>query len=209
MGLLDDKNRLILDAEARFADALKGIDQNLAMQIIKIYAKFVQDRMLVFDAEQMANLEESIIAAISSTGYKSAVDDYLPNFDALKEINEALHRKVNGIETAQVMAENVRIENFVNMVTSQLKAQRATVLAYLAEDGARRTVTLTNNSLAELVQPIADLIRQDVITGVSFESATERMLQAITDKQLGLEVLLGHGLEVIHPVLQCVLVSRF
>ena len=43
-----------------------------------------------------------------------------------------------------------------------------------------------NGALNKLIQPIADIIRRDVITGISFESATEAILEAITKKKLGL-----------------------
>ena len=191
MGLLDDKNRLILDADAAFADALSGVDNQLALNIIKIYAKFVQDKDLVIRAEDLAQLEVFIIEAIKGTSYSEAVNVFIPNFDALKELNAALHSKVNDIETATMIEENININNFINTVTSQLKAQRATILAYIAEDGLQKTISLTNNALEQLVNPIAEVIRQDIITGVTFESATEAMLLAIKDKKLGLEQWAG------------------
>jgi len=186
----DELTRIIEAAETAFLDSLKGIDQQLAKEIIKIYAKFVIAGDLALDALLLANLEETLIAAISKTDYSLALNSYLPNFDVIQQLNKAIHKEVNNIDITAVINENVKIANFQSVVTSQLKGTPSTVIKVEdVIDGERviRTLPIRNSSLNELLDPIAQIIRKDVITGVSFESATESILNAIQRKKLGLD----------------------
>lgn len=58
---LDRKDKLINDADELFFGSLAGIDNELAKEIIKIYAGFVVGSELVFNADQLAQLEDSIL----------------------------------------------------------------------------------------------------------------------------------------------------
>ena len=186
----DKKNSLINTAEDEFFESLKVIDQQLAREIIKIYAKFLVGGELMINAEQFAQLEQSIIAAVAKTNYKVQVDFYLRNFDAIQALNVEIHELLNGITVTDVIKESDAINNFVSQVTSQLKATPSTVVQVTnVVDGVKEVVKypVRNSSLNELIDPIASLIRTDVITGITFEAATEAMLEAITKNHLGLE----------------------
>lgn len=190
MGLLEDKNRLIDDADALFLDGLKGVDEQLAREIIKIYAKFVVDGQLVLNADDIASLEQDIIAAISKTKYSNVLSKFLPNIDAIQDMNKLIQKEVNDIDINAVINENARIYNHKSALESRLKGTPSTVVK-IVDDGVARFVPVRNASLNELVDPIADVIRTDIITGISFKSATESILNAIQKKDLGLEQWAG------------------
>lgn len=194
MATLDEKDDLILKAEELFAKQLNDIDNNLAREIIKLYAQFVVGDTLLLDAAKLAQIEDAIITAVAKTGYGKSVEAYIRNFDAIKDMNDLIHRRVNGVNINQVVNENERIFNFISSVTSQLKGTPSTIIKVVdVVDGQRvvRSVPVRNASLNELIQPIANLIRKDVITGVSFRTATEQMLDAIKRKEIGLEAWAG------------------
>lgn len=193
-GPLDDKDELIAAADLAFADGLKGVDEQLAKEIIKIYASFVIGGELVLDAQALAQLEDALIAAIAKTDYKLVIDAYIPNYDAVNDLNKLLHKQVNGIDINKIINENTRIANHLSIVESRLKGTPSTVIKVVDMVGTQeviKSVPIRNSSLDELIQPIANVIRRDVIMGTSFESATESILEAISKKELGLEQWAG------------------
>lgn len=189
-GEIDRKIELIAAAEDELFTALKGIDQQLAREIIKLYSKFVVGGELVLNAAELAQLEDSIISAVAATDYRDAVNTYIPNFDAIKNLNKDIHKDLNKIDAAAVLDENDKIANFQSAVEAQLRGTNA-VKIRVTENGIKSVVNIPNKSLDELIQPIADIIRTDVIQGISFEAATEGILDAISKKQLGLERYAG------------------
>ena len=194
MSALDEKFDLIANGTDDFLTGLKGVDNELAIAIIKIYSKFVQRGELVLNAEQLAAVDEAVIAAIAATGYKDILGVYIPNFDALKALNVDIHKLENGINVQDVLLEADKIKNHQAVVEAQLRGTpSAQIQVTDIVDGkkVKRTVPIRNASLDELVQPISNQIRQDIILGVSFESATEAMLDAIADGNLGLEQWAG------------------
>ena len=185
-GEIDKKIDLIASADQEFFDVVSTADQQLINQINLIFAKFVKDKNLVFDAQQMAQLEQSIIDAIGKTDYSKAVNGYLPNFDAIQAINKDIHQALNQVDISDVLKESDNINNFVSSVSSQLKGTPSTLIRKTTEAGEVITTAVRNPSLDQLIDPIAEVIRKDVITGISFESATLAMEEAITKKRLGL-----------------------
>lgn len=190
MGVLDDKNRLINKADELFEQGLDGVDVELAREIIKIYASFVVDGQLVLKAEEIARLEEDIIAAISKTKYRGLLSSYLPNLEAIEDMNKLIQKEVNDIDINAIINENEKIFNHKSVLESRLRGTPSTVIK-IVDDGVERLVPIRNSSLNELINPIADVIRRDVISGVSFKSATESTLNAIKKKELGLSQWAG------------------
>lgn len=189
MAIEDERLRLIEGGTDEFLAALEGIDKELAREIIKIYAKFVVGKELVLNAEELAQLDAAIVAAVRNTNYSDLLDVYLPNFDKLQELNKRLHRELNDLDPSDVLAENDKIINHTNVVKSRLQGTPSTIIRVTdVVDGEKvvRQTPIRNASLDELVDPIADMIRQDVIIGTTFEAATETILEAIENKHLGL-----------------------
>ena len=185
-----DKEALILEADKKFFDTIAKADQQLANEITKILAAYTIDGVLVFNAIQLAQLEQVIISAIAKTDYSKAVNAYLPNFEAIQALNVEIHKLVNGINVSDVIKESDRIANFVSQVTSQIKATPSTIIQVTnIVDGKAVKVfeTVRNTSLNQLIDPIAEIIRKDVITGISFADATDAITEAISKKKLGLE----------------------
>lgn len=189
-GEIDKKLKLIASAEDDLLIALEGIDKQLAKEIIKIYARFVSGDTLTLDVQKLAQLEEALIAAVAKTNYKLAIDAYIPNFDAVNALNTDIQKIVNGINATDVIKESDKINNFTNAVEAQLRATNS-VNIQVTTAGVKEIVPFPNNSLDELIQPIAEVIRKDVIQGVTFEAATEGILDAIQRKELGLEQWAG------------------
>lgn len=186
MGLIDDKATMISTAEDVWAQSLTAADRQLVDQLVRVYAKYVSGGVLVFNAEFLAQLEADIIAAIAKTDYREGVNAYVRNFDTLRDMNLKIHKKVNKVDINAVVNENAKVNNFINAVTSQLKAQNSTVVQYLTEEGVLAATKVPNKSLSLLVEPIANMVREDIITGLTFQAAEAKVLAAIESQQLGL-----------------------
>lgn len=185
----EKKAELIVSTEDIFKNGVADADDQLARAILAIYAKFVVDGNLVLNVEQLAQVEDAIIKAIAKTDYSKAVNTYIPSFDAIEGMNKRLHKEVNDININTLINENDKIVNFKNTVISQLKATPSTTIQVTTVvDGIKQVnkVAVRNASLDALVNPIAEVIRKDVITGISFDAASESILNAIDKKQLGL-----------------------
>ena len=185
----EEKEALINGADKQFFDTVAKADQQLANEITKILASYSVGGVLAFDATQMAQLEKVIIEAIAKTDYARAVNAYLPNFDAIQALNVEIHELVNGINVGDIVKENDRIVNYISQVTSKIKATPSTsiqVTNIVNGKTVKTFETIRNTSLDQLINPIADIIRTDVITGISLEDATDAISDAITKNKLGL-----------------------
>lgn len=186
MGLAEEKIIFIDNAEDAFASSLKGLDDDLVREIIKIYSGFVERGVLQIDALKLAELDESILKAITFTDFSKVANTYIKDFDTVNLFNERLHRELNDIEIRSVLRENERILNAVETVTTQIKGIPSGTTIKIV-DGKQVRVPYRNGSLDALIQPISEIMRDDIISGVTFESATDRILKAIESNQLGLE----------------------
>lgn len=192
MALIDDKIILIESAEELFKDGLLGADAKLIDELKKLYTQFLQGGKLQFDALKLAELDSLIIEVIGLTDYRKITNAYLQNFEGIEEINKQIMKSVNGLSTELTgiaLAENERIINNVEKVATQLRGSNSGLLTVKElVDGkiVTRQIPYGNPSLDQLIAPLSDIMKEDIISGVSFESASERITQTIQKKELGL-----------------------
>lgn len=178
MSIVEDKINLIDDADKQLIASLERLDQKLLTEIILIYAGFkVGKDVLGFDPLKAAQIEQMIIKAIQGIGYKQVVNTYIKNFDVLSELNKALHKEVNNLDVTAVVEENARIKAFLSDLEAQLRGTPTRVVGGQA---------IRNTSLDELIQPIANVIRKDIILGTNYTAATNAIKEAIEKQDLGL-----------------------
>lgn len=191
MAITDDKISLIAQAERNLTRELETLDREILNEIIKIYSSFIVNDLLEFDAAKAALIEDQIIAAIKNSSYKNTVNSYVSNFDAITEMNRILHRDLNKVDIMSVVNENNKISAFITQIESSLKGTPSTIYQVKDAAGNITRVPIRNSSLNELIKPLAEQIRKDIILGTSFESATNAIQGAIMSKNLGLSQWAG------------------
>lgn len=189
MSIFDDKYDLIRDADEAFASALGRADQVLLKDLTDILGKFSVSGSLTFDPQLLASLEADVIEKLFNNNTSRFIQNYLKSIPIIADFNGIIQRQVNGIPkkaTEELLQESLKLRNFLTLLQDNLQITPTTSFVSLIE-GQEVLTTVRNPALNQLISPITNIVRQDIIAGVSFESATERIRSAISTKEIGLE----------------------
>lgn len=137
----------ILDDSEKILANLTSTQSEIYNEIEKVLDRFATRGYMVYDREaiRMVNeLEGTIRRAINKTDYRERVQDYLSNFDKIKQVNEQIQKSVNKLNVAPA-------------------------LTNLQKGAMQQTV---NNLLGtgldvNFIQPVKDAIFQHVVAGAS------------------------------------------
>lgn len=139
--------KILDESEKILTDGITSTQSEIYEDLVRQLDKFATRGYMVYDREaiRMVNeMEGTIKRAINKTDYRERVQDYLQNFDKIKEVNVQLQQTVNKINVAPVLT------------NLQRGAQQQTVNNLLG--GGLNT---------NFIQPIKDVIFQHVVSGAS------------------------------------------
>lgn len=150
--------KILDESEKILTDGITSTQSEIYNDLIKQLDKFATKGYMVYDREaiRMVNeMEGTIKRAINKTDYRERVQDYLQNFDKIKQVNIQLQQSVNKINVAPALT------------NLQRGAQQQTVNNLLGAG-------LNTN----FIQPIKDVIFQHVVAGASVAD-TELALRGV------------------------------
>lgn len=150
--------KILDESEKILTDGITSTQSDIYDELVKQLDKFATKGYMVYDREaiRMVNeMEGTIKRAINKTDYRERVQDYLQNFDKIKQVNIQLQQSVNKINVAPALT------------NLQRGAQQQTVNNLLGAG-------LNTN----FIQPIKDVIFQHVVSGASVAD-TELALRGV------------------------------
>lgn len=176
MALVDQKVDLIESATGTFMDAMNELDPQFASRIISTLTGVITqdaDGLIEITPALLSSLEEIVLTSLQGTGYGSRADQFLEKFPDVDALNVRIHETVNRININSIINENARRNAVLNQFRIDLKG--------VANQAQRSSV------LTDLITPISEMIRQDVLLGVTFKDAADKIRQRIVEGDLGLE----------------------
>lgn len=167
----------IAEINKTYGDKLTINQRDLEKELIKILAKYKDGDVLKFNAD-LANLEDEIVKALKKSGYLGSTNQLLKDMGSIIALNVD---KYSYLSKTKIQKDNLQnylinhkaIEFYNDLTVDNLKGA-----------GMR----------LQYVKPVAEMIRQNVLNGLTFEQATDTLL-----KKVGWERTLVDGEAVYKP----------
>lgn len=147
--------------------SLDGVAKNFYSLLLTVLNKYSKDGTLVLNERKLAQLEDEIYKALKDADYLKATDAYLKNFKKVAEVNKKWY-KAQKINVTDYILRKPQIEFTINQTVDALK-----------QSGVREF----------MVKPIANIIRQDVLLGLTFDEAAEKLRK----QTIGAKIKLPNG----------------
>lgn len=168
----------ILEAgEIPLKEGIQSTERAIYNELIKLYDRFITEKgKLVKSRSQkllLADLEDRIFTILQRSTYKGKIEKYLKLFPETTRLNKIIHTGINGVSFKG-------ITNDVN--TLQKKA---------IKDLSSKLIDKTRLK-SDIVNPIAEIMRQDILSGVTLKEAKEKLRKFITDNGQGYGFMRQH-----------------
>jgi hypothetical protein len=157
-------------SENAFNEYDKSLDEvakDFYAQLLIILNKFSKDGTLVLNQSQLAQLEAKIYEALKDADYLKATDTYLKNFKKVKEADKKWYK-----------AQKINVTDYI------LRKPQIEYTIQRAVDGLRQSGVRDF-----MIKPIANIIRQDVLLGLTYEAAAEKLRK----QTIGTKIKLPNG----------------
>lgn len=173
MAIIDDKVKLIEGSIADFIKRMMRMNTLFANNLIEELSVLISGIDLPTNQRFLGNIESLVFKALRTSGYGLVADNFIKDFKAVDSINRLLHKEVNDININSIINENQKLSAFLNSFKIDLKG---------IQSKSQRSLLL-----AELITPIAEIIRKDALVGVSLKDATKNIRKKIVEGNLGLD----------------------
>lgn len=141
------------DALSEYEKSMDTVARDFYEQLLGILNTFSKNGTLVVNQAQLAQLEAKIYDALKDADYMKATDKYLENFDKVAQVNKAWYKKQR-INITDAILRRPQIEYTISQTVDGLR--RAGVRDFM-------------------VKPIANILRQDVLLGLTYEATAEKL----------------------------------
>lgn len=141
------------EAISQYDKDLDRVARDFYSQLLVVLNTFSKDGSLVINQAQLAQLEAKIYEALKDADYFKATDKYLASFARVKAHNVKWYKAQK-----------------INIVDSILRAPQVEYTINSTIDGLRQSGVRDF-----LVKPIANILRQDVLLGLTYESVAEKL----------------------------------
>lgn len=150
------------EADKKLAEDLVKIDRSLINRLLIDLNLLAVNNQLVFDPLFFATLEDKIINYMRELKYPERINAYLNNFDAVDDAAKDFYSR------QRLLLENEAINNPLN------ESIRKTTIENLK--GAKMA--------SDFVKPLADVLRQQALQGLTVSQATEILKTRIENHEL-------------------------
>jgi hypothetical protein len=156
---LDDR---ILKAEETLSNDILKVREQFYSQLILILQEFSTKNKLDYTDNQLAKLKTAIDKAFNKTSYEKYVNNYLSLYD------EVIKDNIDFYKANKILTENYIINN--EYLT---ELRRQAVDGLLSADAIRE----------QFKKPIENLMRIDIIRGISYQEAAEKLQGKLGDME--------------------------